>query len=1572
MDATARRATCALVVLALVSWAGCGGSGVEELSKKTAALSTDQSCSVCDVDARLSGCPNEGGDTSEIACTGAWEVTQVSACSGKFDECACAQWPQIHQDSLPYDVGSVSIVQGNDSELVCNHNHQPPDCTSPPPNTCLCEVHDHFTPNEAEARAQCDARLQMAVEMAQQEHGLPGVAPNYLRWLSLSAEISNRQGDVHQGYSWNCVVSAQYVLSPLVEDHTQPCLEHEECAWHHPSCGASTSFDHVGQSRQELVAQRCPANAAGGCAAGITAECLTADDIPDPKSKVDRLLKWIDSDLSAAEASDPEIRNQLNAKLQLTYEFRGGQLLPEQRARARQSYVDAPHVVTCGARVDPTILGQCPETDWMLQYCARMTGEHVDSALLWGQAEHTRLPSVPAFCSALLPSFEQNQCTMSNAIEEAFATNQALLDRLGSSFEGAFSTPRCKPFERRQRIDVAVKMFGFVQQWYTEVASVAGDEDAGAVITTAQLDDVLVGVLGDLWSRVDEALGFTAGLMASIRQEERPPACDPEGDNGVIGILAETAQRAIESDQDLVEGAMTVLDGLPLLAVLGHISQSEIGRLEAQQGSHDLACRFSGCASGSSPLQTRVAYLYRLLSLFDRIDDGQPPDPANGQFEDLRDALDDPGRPSTVWYDAFSTVAVEQSRILDALDRLVGGGYDSEALAGLDITLIPRSARAFVDGLRRAKTRYRAYSASGAFTLRPGRYLRTPVNYERRTEIASVLGDSVGRLESGLNNFENRITDVLQEVVQATDNQASIEHLIRRRDELGVELDRIDRKRDAHARGARGEDISDQIKDAWLDVSGVLESGGVPVQFIEIEHQPANGLPIQVTGADAADDYRTAVSIGSIAVPWNGAGANSKISGVPGEIITVSVPSQDQWSPKCVLESLQVLDDSGSPHALVAPLTGPGGYTLSKQNSTYAGESDASGWSHTFGVKDSLCVSYNLSFIPIVGVNAQVCAYHDSNYNSTHRDTHGSENRTSASFQGGFYFPSRTPFNAPIGSLLLVEMPSGVTDLRQVRDVHVVRSPSSTVVVRDDGGAGSDFYLVVNDSKNYCAATGSRPDSTNILDVYLARLRSQEAQAQATLDAMGDVVTFMRAQERTLVEQGDILPHQLDDIVEQARALLPAEVRSRASYPPPLGQVFDALLVAEQARLEHAVRLSNIEDERDRLIDELNIIHSDLQYAQQSGELLRALPRWSARNLDIDELNAQTAHVTELLADYIFPILETWYPGLLNQLRNDPLTSRALHALENQRPGTSLYELSDHTRLIAQYVVDQLPVANLSGTRQITRIGLSFPRPIPPCNSLLCPPAGPVTAYNRAEQGRASAVWAAIDAGLPVTVHIRPEDLYRYGGGTARLSCEASLPVVRDMGIALVNPNNDTLAPSQTGLLEVSVDVTTSAEQQFAAVGGPTTYELLGDEYLRIYQGIENHLRSLPSVVTVEADDDPRSPGYPAAMVSGAWSYQAHMPPIWEPIGRSPFASFAFDLSTVTSPSGVITPTDLATATELVVYMDVEYTVTGAGGMSWIPTCSAIEICDDGFDNDSDGDYDCADADCLGNVLCAP
>ena len=1532
-----------------VAAAGCGGLMGEDsaTSTKKSALIVGAPCTDCEVSA--ASCTT--GSADNVACEGPWFVEQWNVCDVRHLSCGCDVYGKSWQRTGPKNRNQTQTVDGSIQRFRCLQEGRNGECYEPD---------YYFDPSPSVASSNCTAALNSVRQSVEQQYGRPGQNPRQLIWSRTTSSVGSRTGNRHSGYRYSCSIRAEFTIREYVTD-TNICVTPKACPRYSSTCGANQKYyAHVGRSKNQLRQAECPSGSAPDCSRSLVkTECLTGDNVPlvsTPQALQTRFNdtnRWLTSppiSLASAESQDSDLRETLNEKLQLLYELKGADLTSDQRATARSSYMTYPAALQCGKRVDPTILGQCSTTDWRLQYCGRMSG--ADPRLLWNESTHTAASSVADFCAGLLPAMINAGCTASNAIGEAFEVEREILRNLAGPFETEFSVGRCQDVASRRnaRAQAAARMFGFVDDWYTQTEAVASTQSSDPV-TLVRLDDELSGALSDVWSSVDKSLDLTSELIEYATNGTQPQQCtgSAPGLNGILKIMQESADRSIQADQDLIRGAMTSMDGLPLLAALGHISQAEIGRIEAQKESHDLACRFSGCQTQSQPAQTQVAYLYRLFSLMDRI----PSAPANPATEGLVDALRDTGRPSTDWYDTFEVVQSNQSRIIDALGGITNQNYDPAQLDDLDLRLLPRSARSFVGALKLSKLRYQAYAKNRAFELKPGNFLRSRVDVDRRTQIGSVLSDANGKLTALLSGFEAQMSLLMRQVIDTGDNAATITRLQNSMDDLEVELLRLDSRRDAHTRQALANDISEQVSKAWLDVNGVLDAGGGPVQFIEISRTPQ----IVVTGNEAPQN-RFATSIHDLAVAWDSSGvASSKVTASPGEMLSIS--TSGEWSPKCALESIQVYGDDNSPHPLSAPLTGPAGYSLTKSGSTYSAESSSTNQSHSVGANLTVCTGTGIGGA-IIGVDVSACAFAGTEMRWSDTSDEGSDSRTSASFQGGFYHPDRTPFYAPLGSLLLIEMPANETDISQVRDVHLLRSPQTTVVVRKDAqSTDSDFYLVVNDAKQFCSG---QADTQNRLRVDISRLWSQQAQAQDTLNSMGEVLEFMRAQEKIMVQQREILPHQLANIVEQARALLPPHVRVRSDYPPALGQTFDALVVAEKSRLEHAVRLASLDDERERLIEQMNVIQSDLAYASRSQDLVEALPRWSARNLDIDEIEAKTAGVTSLLVDYVFPVLQVWYHTVLQRLQTD--MADELNFLSNQRPGTSLYLLADNTRLIADYIVTSLN-QSFTNRMQPANVAISFPRPNPP--SPICPFCGPAeTAYNKADAVRSKAVWDAIDAGEPVTVHILPEDIYRANGGTARLGCGAASPVILDIGVAIVDDSS--LANPSPGNLDVSIDVLTSDEQLIATPTGPMTFNLMMDDYTRIHSSTFNHLRTMPGVVTTLAEPQYNDVGYPSSMIPSAWSYQGHAPPNWDPVGQSPFASFVFDLSTAVSPTGVIQPSNVARATELVIFMKVESVNAGAGAMNWVKTCqpeTGDDACGDGVDNDSDGDVDCADSACI-------
>lgn len=1019
--------------------------------------------------------------------------------------------------------------------------------------------------------------------------------------------------------------------------------------------------------------------------------------------------------------------------------------------------------------------------------------------------------------------------------------------------------------------------------------------------------------------------------------------------------------------------------GMPLLAIVGYIGQSLIDRLESLRGTHDLACRFTQCrtvvetpAGQPSKVmlrQTKVTELYRLLARLDvlrgdlerdrhgeivlRNGEGEI-DPAGSPvpLQTLRDAL--AGTTAGAWKDAFSEGMIGQSNFRQRLEYLLGLAgapgqvYHQGLLDKIDITTLRRPAQAVVAMLRQAKSRYRSFEGSGGLKLNTGNYLRTPVDMKARNEIAGILDKRLHRLRERLTNYESQVTLLIQELTREVNAAANVARLRKRRLQLVDELSRLDQQRDAHARQVTKEEIEDQVAQAIKEADGVLKAEGLDRAYVRVQRQE-----ISVSGESARfkSGQNNLAQFNVQGLAGSGAPESIVLNGSPGELISIKLVGGD-YSPSCLIKSVGLVPTGGG-----APRAGPGGYTVTRTNGQWKATTDSHSRTDSWGHSSRMCVggSFNVG-------SAQLCVFNNKTVSHTESRTRGNERRTNAQFVGGLRLAG-TPLSGPVGSLLLVEMPRGATGLSEVRNIYVVQAPVTTIVVPWE----SDYHLVVNDN-----VLGCSPDRTRTMTLELARMTGLHAHARTTLSAMSDVIAYLRLQEQQLVAQGRILPRDIQRITDEAQSKLDPKLRASTQYPRALQDIFNALVTREVSRLEHAVQFEALEEERRRIVDQANLVLLELKAAKEALNLHRVAPRWALRNLDVDHLRNDMDATIEVLIDFVLPVLQIWYPTFLERMKTmmgPGQPGEALAFLRNQEPGSSLYQSAEAVKTIADHIVKHLPKERFVG-HGADRVAISFRRP-PPTGGPFAAPHGPFTGYHAVDQARASEVWSAIDAKSPqITLQIRPEDLYRKGGGNARLSCMAKAPVIRHMGMVVVAANVNRPGLPHLGVLELGVDVMASNRQTFASDSGPLRFDHVDDcsleQQLAVPRMCPASILRVINNVPVMPGTNKNTPYHPAEIMNRAWQVR----PSHAPIGRSPFGGLTFDLHRVVNAGNLIFNDHFAQATELVLYMDVEWTSTGASLM-WIPTCHLeADRCSDGYDNDHDGKIDCNDSECATDPVC--
>lgn len=1528
-------------------------------------------------------------------CSGPWRVSRPTVCTDTQPVCGCER----------YDTHIVRISE------VFNEN-QPMQRTCPAGGCTICE---HIGPppcyrrpatpeetrliHEGYAGLECDSLRRTLEESILTDHVNTSL-------ISGSSDVTTTSFNGTTGaWTGRCEVTIEYAHD-VEQDDPDSCLAYKACSERHSTCPIESS-EHNAESAGAAMQLACAGDAS--CEDSASTGCLLGTDIPHLNQRFSFLRDEI---VRSSPPVDATLKDKQTEQILKLYEYHGGDpsLSKDDREFARQLYQNNTarnSLSSCGPELTS---GSCnDELTWRLDYCARLTGTHVDPRLLFGElpgfqpAEHASSTSADGtvsqstafkFCSDLAVrattlALNSESCD-ATLVRDTLDIQRQLLDQIGSIFSSRFSEDRCNQNagDRLARLKPMLAALAdaetaleLAEYWITDYRRSLTDP------TDVTLEDYYSGevsdqhlttLLTDFWSHLDNAIALTETMEGVLAEPASEATCadyagleDAGGPNGLVAFLQEANERSQDAHHSVLEAAGTSLNGDVLAAILGHITQGMVSRLEALSASHDLSCRITGNCRASSAtataLHTELAYTYRLLSLLDRSNLTSP-----SGAPDLTDSVSEAHE--SVWKESIAEFAASggQQILIDALlaelqriDPSVTE-YRPEFLDDYPLSEFALPYRELIASLNAARKRITSYQKSGVFNPDSGATLYSPVHDARRDDIVSVLSSRTADLDAQLATFESDIRTVLGDWLASTSNRDDIQRLELSAELLRERLERNLEQQDAHALSAAAQPLSDQIMQAWIDLEGVLDSGTTAIQYLQTAQYPSDGSVFSVSGAHAAGSADS-TSVGSLAVPWNG-GA-SFVSVEPGDIFSVLVAPQEQWSPNCVLESLEMYPSvAGEPtQRLSAPLTGPSGYMLSNESGVLSAteRSSSSVESESAGRQTTVCAKGGGSFEfgPLTfGADVSICdniggtTYTESSSLTTSETT---QTRASASFQGGLH-SELTPFDAPVGSLVVVEMPRGETDVRRFRDIHIVTAPTTTIVVRNDASRlGSDFYLAVNDATSFCTDRGATPD-TRPLNVRMVTLSDAHSQARATLDAMGEMLGFMREQEALLAAQGDILPNQLQAIEDQARTLLPASVRSESTYPAPLGEAFDALVTAEKSRLEHVVKLSVLQDEQYRLAKELNILKGQIAFAEEKGEFLRALPRWSVANLGLDFLYEDAVAINRIMGEFVLPVMELWYPEVLAELR--VARQSELSALQNQTTTESLYLSGKLTRDIADFVVDAIPTANLPLTLQQYQVALSIPRPDnTSCHPLLGCDAASATSFTpnpRTSPAQAAAVWAAIESGEPATFALEPHDLY-LPGGQGVLVCGDLNPVLRNIGLAVVPRDHNAQLSPTPGYLGVRAKLFNGRSQDFTSSGEVVSYRL-------------NNERDLSRTIPVVPGNRQIGANSYDAMVQAAWAQN----PSSQLVGRSPFSTFTVDLSEAVSTSGPITPTDIANASELVLYMDVEVLEGAPSETNYIATCldegTSSTTCSDTIDNDRDGLFDCQDPDCSDYSICVP
>jgi hypothetical protein len=1066
-------------------------------------------------------------------------------------------------------------------------------------------------------------------------------------------------------------------------------------------------------------------------------------------------------------------------RLKTVYELHAGQLsVPDEAHDFVRSLYDgqlgASSAPSCGendaAAYDCTavIAGHESERlDGRLALCKRLSSAHVSGDLV----ERYYLRD----CMGLLAQVDDSGlCPRAVEPETLLKTHDILLtkllDQLGSSTAGVAIRDL-----RRSLLTIS--------RWF---------EDARPALTNQDASTKLARHLLSFWRNAQRARGVYTEALA-IEPTLRPPesATQEQQDEARSGLDA--AKRAVRSavgseDQkqqalarDVLAAAYRASDekgpfGAPLALVTGDALSLLVDRMEKLSVFHDFACLWAECGADVS------TELSRLWSLVSDLDAGQ---------------------------------AAEATPSPATTEVSIGGWRD----ALLDVKSYPEGLRSVIDGakpipgvteevsrlLELARQRTHSYQSTGFFFASEGNRLYTRVHASHRDRAVEVVRHRADALRSRSDKFHDDIDRIVDRLVSASAAETSAIAVATRRDAAAARFDQKQRQLTAHAAAFDAiDDFEKQLAAEFSQAQSALAG-----QYLNLAPPPGYEQPIQFSAASAA---------------WLGGSELAQLSSAPKieaqahELITVSVPQEDRWSPTCALRSRDLVGpQSNTPMEidLSAATTGPEGFTIISTQNRYkaTSTSDTKADASAYGFRAEACAGFGIGQKKIFSVQAQACTFVNKTWSTTHADTDtaGSHSQVNASFSSGIFLQNTPIPAAPAGSIVLVELPPNATNLSEARNVHLVRSPNTTISLSEP----ADLYLVANDHGS-CQVEADR---SNVLHVSVRKLLGANEAGRQFVVALTKAAELIRSRAARFIERGEMLPFEVTALEAAARRVVlspPDGLRSITELPEVLRALFDQFVAQELARVQRMVLMSNLEREISLARAELQALDVNAYNSEEERQLLALLPKWAVGNSDVEALHREALALMELVRQYFVPVVRLWFPDVAVDLEGLPAVSK----LRNIGIDTPMSDVVTWTENVVRHGLDRFAAEVLEERVDKPWVAVRLRNPDRPCE----PWAGCGLAdFPEVSDERSQQFWAALKEGRPFELLIKPSDLYRRLGA-AYLSCRHELPVVRRIGLIFTGTGDSTAGWSD---LRRALDASFDSTQEFVSAAGPEYFLLL-------------------------------------------------------------------------------------------------------------------------------------------------
>src|SRR5262249_49448780 len=206
------------------------------------------------------------------------------------------------------------------------------------------------------------------------------------------------------------------------------------------------------------------------------------------------------------------------------------------------------------------------------------------------------------------------------------------------------------------------------------------------------------------------------------------------------------------------------------------------------------------------------------------------------------------------------------------------------------------------------------------------------------------------------------------------------------------------------------------------------------------------------------------------------------------------------------------------------------------------------------------------------------------------------------------------------------------------------------------------------------------------------------------------------------------------------------------------------------------VEMVNIQRQLRALMLEAAELNDEYQNAATQSEFIALLPAWALRNLDGNRIRSSLEGLNEVMGKWVYPVIKDKNPETTFGSSDLAL----LDALANASPTGDLDALAVKARDASNAVVNRLKAARTAApTPTVRDVYFSIPKP----------GAFPSSPFRAIDPALAASIWKDLLANKNLTFTVRPEFIYRAGGGTYTLTCSQGVPIIRSMAMAFWAPN---------------------------------------------------------------------------------------------------------------------------------------------------------------------------------------